>query len=184
MLLIVAIAVLAASPPLQAAPESLVRDVTALIGVRSANAPTFSPDGKRLAFVSNITGTPQVWTVSVDGGWPNLFEDPVSAVSCAPTGNWLAVQVAPGGGMNQQVWRMRFDGSEARRITPGGKETNELFGWDHTGLRLMVGSNLRDPSATDIYLLPPDASELGRPVLEGKGLNSAADLSHDGRRLQ
>ena len=133
-----------------------------------------------------MTGSPQVWTLSTAGGWPELvttFDDPVSSVEWSPAGDWLAVQVAPGGGMNQQVWRMRPDGSEAQRITPGGKETNQLVGWDHAGRALVVASNQREPSATDVYLLPPDATALGAPAYVGQGMNGADDVTRDARRL-
>ena len=45
-------------------------DFERFLNVRSASAPTFSPDGRRLAFISDITGVPQVWAVDTDGGWP------------------------------------------------------------------------------------------------------------------
>jgi Tol biopolymer transport system component len=72
--------------------------VGALIGIRTSNAPSLSPDGKRVAYLTNITGSPQVWTVSTQGGWPELvtsFDDPVTGVEWSPAGDWLAVQVAP-----------------------------------------------------------------------------------------
>jgi Tol biopolymer transport system component len=40
----------------------------AKIGV--AWSPPFSPDGKRLAFVTRLSGVPQPWTVPTEGGWP------------------------------------------------------------------------------------------------------------------
>lgn len=33
-------------------------------------APSLSPDGRRLSFVSSITGRPQLWVVDTEGGWP------------------------------------------------------------------------------------------------------------------
>jgi len=171
-----------AAPPTAA----LERDVRSLIGIRTSTGPSLSPDGKRVAFLSNVTGSPQVWTVATAGGWPELvttFDDPVTHVAWSPAGDWLAVSVAPGGGMNQQVWRMRPDGSEARRITRGGKETNSLVGWDHAGKTLLVTSNQREPSATDVYLLQPDAMALDTPAYVGQGMNGADDVTRNARRI-
>jgi len=181
---LLALLVLAAgtAPPTAA----LERDVRSLIGIRTSTGPSLSPDGKRVAFLSNVTGSPQVWTMSTAGGWPELvttFEDPVTQVAWSPAGDWLAVGVAPGGGMNQQVWRMRPDGSEAQRITRGGKETNYLVGWDHAGKTLVVASNQREPSATDVYLLQTEATALGTPAYVGQGMNSADDVTRDVRRV-
>jgi hypothetical protein len=53
---------------------------------------------RQVAYLTNITGSPQVWTVSTQGGWPELvtsFDDPVTGVEWSPAGDWLAVQVAP-----------------------------------------------------------------------------------------
>src|SRR5262249_26470588 len=40
------------------------------LNIRSANGPTFSPDGRFVAFLTNITGVSQVWQVPASGGWP------------------------------------------------------------------------------------------------------------------
>jgi Tol biopolymer transport system component len=40
------------------------------LNIRSASSPALSPNGERVAFLTNITGTPQVWIVDARGGWP------------------------------------------------------------------------------------------------------------------
>src|SRR5215204_1480048 len=66
-------------------------DLTAAVGrmakVGRASSPTFSPDGRRIAFVSDLIGVPQIWTVPVEGGWPTLVtadNDPVGGVAWSP----------------------------------------------------------------------------------------------------
>src|SRR4029079_12796224 len=112
-----------------ALPQDLERSVSAMVRIGFCANPNFSPAGKRIAFISNMTGTPQIFTVATAGGWPEqvtAHEDPLGGVSWSPEGSWLAFSLAPGGGMNQQVYLARPDGSGVKRLTDGGKETNNL----------------------------------------------------------
>jgi serine/threonine protein kinase len=49
-------------------------------------SPAWSPDGQRIAFVSDQNGTPRVWTISIDGGAPQPLEE----TNAANTNNYLA----------------------------------------------------------------------------------------------
>jgi len=45
--------------------------------------PSFSPDGKTLAVICDMSGLPQIWTVPVECGWPTLItasDDPVKSI--------------------------------------------------------------------------------------------------------
>ena len=101
----------AAGPDVQLAAE-----VGRMAKVGSCSSPAFSPDGLQIAFVSNLSGLPQVWTVAADGGWPQpvtALDDHVGQVRWSPDGSWLAFSLAPGGGMNTQVYVVRPDGKMA-----------------------------------------------------------------------
>src|SRR5215471_14429016 len=156
--------------------------VTRMAKIGRAVSPTFSPDGMRVAFVSDRSGTPQVWVAGSDGSNASQVTtgaDPVGRVIWSPTSDWLAFSLAPGGGMNAQVYVVRADGSGLRRLTDGGKETNNLGAWTHDGRRLTIGSNRASPSAIDAYLVDPATG--GRELISGnKGLQSVNDVSRDG----
>ncbi len=160
-------------------------EVVAMAKMAGAYAPSLSPDGKRVAFVSNQSGVPQVWTAPADGGAParvTTFEDPVARVVWSPDGAWLAVMVAPGGGMNTQIWLMHPDGSASRRVTAGGKDNNFLHRFSHDGKLLAYSSSARDPKTADAYLLDVASGQATRIAdMEGRGW--VADVSRDGARV-
>jgi Tol biopolymer transport system component len=100
----------------QASPEgkAVAAAVTRMARVGSAGSPSFSPDGKWVSFISNISGSPQVWIVPVEGGFPRMVtngDDPVVQAEWSPAGDWIAVAIAPGGGLNTQVYVVKPDGT-------------------------------------------------------------------------
>jgi len=157
--------------------------VARMAKVGSAGSPSFSHDGSRIAFVTNISGVPQVWTMPTAGGYPSLvtsFDDPVGFVTWSPDGQWLAFNVAPGGGFNEQIYIVRPDGTGLRRLTDGGKANNFLDGWSPDGRFIAFSSNRREPSATDSYLCEV-ATGQSRMVAQNRGIGSIDDVSRDGK---
>lgn len=181
-LLLVTIVAITASTFAADAPDSLTTTVTLMARIGRCTSPQFSPDGKTLAFRSDMSGVPQVWTVPVEGGWPRqitAFDDPVDSLQWSPTSDWLAISIAPGGGMNTQIYLAHSDGTGLKRFTPGGKENNWLQGWAHDGSALMMSSNLRDGASMDSYLM--DVGGKMKLAAQNPGIGTMDDLSHDGR---
>jgi Tol biopolymer transport system component len=163
--------------------DELTTSVTRMARIGRCGSPSFSPDGKTLAFVCDLSGVPQVWTVATEGGWPTLvttLEDPVNSVEWSPTSDWLAISVAPGGGMNTQIYLVHPDGTALKRYTPGGKDNNWLAAWTHDGSALMMSSNLRDGGAMDSYLLAVPEGKM-KMVAQNPGIGDLEDVSRDNR---
>ena len=157
--------------------------VAMMAKVGSCHTPSFSPDGTRLALISDLSGIPQIWTIPTAGGWPQRvtsLDDPVSSVQWSPDGEWLAFGLAPGGGMNQQIYVIRPDGTGLRRLTEGGKDNNWLGKWTHDAQALIVSSSRRSPEAMDAYMVAPSSGEF-RLVATNPGIGSLTDVSPDGR---
>jgi dipeptidyl aminopeptidase/acylaminoacyl peptidase len=158
--------------------------VERLARVGRAFAPTFSPDVKHVALITDLGGVPQVWIVPAAGGWPRLVttgNDPVSGVAWSPTSEWLALSVLPGGGLNAQIYVVRPDGTGLRRLTDGGKENNGLGDWTDDGRFLTMTSNRRRPETMDAYLLDPVSGRMDL-VAELNGVGGIQGVSRDGRR--
>jgi len=60
---------------------------------RQVGGSTWSPDGKTVAFVSNISGRNNIWLVPSEGGWPTqltVSDQREIGPTWSPTGKWIA----------------------------------------------------------------------------------------------
>ncbi|WP_375400741.1 S9 family peptidase [uncultured Amnibacterium sp.] len=184
-----AAAAIAAAVGLDTRADAAVRLGTALIDAWGSWGPTMTPDAKRVAFVSDRSGVPEVWLQDVVLGREApparripLSADPVVAVSWAADSRWLACVVATDGGVRTQVWVVRPDGSEARRIAGTADDHAELGPWTRSGHRVVV--TYPSPAAgkpSRSYLADPATGRLD-PLAEGE-LIHVRDISLEERFL-
>ena len=60
---------------------------------RQVGGSTWSPDGKTVAFVSNLSGRNNLWLVPSDGGWPTqltVSNERQTSPTWSPDGKWIA----------------------------------------------------------------------------------------------
>jgi dipeptidyl aminopeptidase/acylaminoacyl peptidase len=172
------------APALALAEDDPIRDkVSRLASIGFSTAPSFSPDGKSIAFLSNLSGVPHIFVVPTSGGWPYQItsgNDPVGAPLWAPKGDLIAFTRAPGGGLNTQIYVVSTDGTGERRLTAGGKTNNSLGAWSEDGKTLTMSSNERDPATFDAYTVDVKS---GKRTLVAKigGIGGLSETSRDGR---
>ena len=66
-----------------------------LFMTRQVGGATWSPDGKQIAFISNMSGRNNLWIVPADGGFPvqlTVSDQRQSAPAWSPDGKWIAYQ--------------------------------------------------------------------------------------------
>jgi dipeptidyl aminopeptidase/acylaminoacyl peptidase len=113
--------------------DSLEAQVSLMAAIGYVAHPSFSPDGQRVAYITAHEGVPQVWIADAQGNDRTPltpFSDQVTDAQwrprTGPDAEELAVLVAPGGGLNSQVYRASLNTSEPLMITEGGKVNNWL----------------------------------------------------------
>jgi dipeptidyl aminopeptidase/acylaminoacyl peptidase len=142
-----------------------------------AVGPQVSPDGQTVAFITALSGSPQLWLVPTDGGYPRqvtAHEDPVSGINWSPDGRTLAYAVSAGGGYSTQVHFVSPAGVHQRTVTAGGTENNFPGEFAADG-RYFFTSNRRDPASLDTWIAEPGGGE-SRLAVQLDGLGGIADL--------
>src|SRR5204862_140429 len=119
------------------------------LDARGATRVRIAPDESWLCYVTDVTGTPQLWRVSTAGGMPRrlTFEcDRVGAYRISPDGTHIAYATDSGGNEKWQLWLMDADGA----AVPGGLIVRSDRGRDFAGLAtLKLDGTFR-------WLLTPD----------------------------
>src|SRR5919107_2193481 len=117
--------------------------------VRGAWGASWSPDGRRLAFLTEITGVPQVWEVEAGGpSWPEqltFYEERVSGAEYSPTHDRLLFGMDAGGNERTQLYLL--ENGEATDLTRAPGAIHYPGGFSPDGDR--VAYTTTRPNGTD-----------------------------------
>ena len=155
------------------------------LNIRSATTPALSPSGDRVAFLANITGTPQVWMVGAQGGWPEqmtFYSDRVDFVRWSPDGTGIIFAKSKGGDENAQLFWLSPDGSEIKALTNDPAIRHNFGGWSPDSKKISYSSNKRNKDYFDVYVMDV-ATGREELVYQQDGSNNPVDWSFDNRYL-
>ena len=146
------------------------------------SAPTWSPDGSRIAFASDQKGQSDIWVMDSDGSnLVNLTNDEAEDHSPAwsPDGHWIAFASL----RDARYWElyvMRPDGSDVQRLTWWEDASDLSPSWSPDGTRLAFASK-RDGN-WEIYTMDRDGSNLVR-LTDDPADDTSPAWSPDGSRI-
>ncbi len=123
------------------------------------SAPTWSPDGRQMAFVGN-NGNEDIYVMNLDGsGLLRLTDDPAPDRSPVWSLDGQRIAFVSEREGNQEIYVMNADGSSLTRLTD--TPTSEWApDWSPDGMQIAFGSE-RDGNE-EIYVMNPDGSGLLR----------------------
>ena len=160
-------------------------DFARYLKIRGAWGASWSPDGDRLAFLTEITGVPQVWEVSSEAhgpSWPEqltFYEERVSSAEYSPIQNRLLFGMDSGG--NERTQLFLLEGGEVTDLTRAPDAIHYSGGFSPDGERVAYTATRRNGTDFDVF-----AQELdGEPetVWEVPGYHTVSDWAPDGSAL-
>ena len=124
------------------------------------DGPTWSPDGRRIAFDSRRDGNEEIYVIDADGSNPtrltsNSSDD--SDPAWSPVGGKIAFESHRDG--NDEIYVMDEDGSNQTRLTNFSSDTSDST-WSPDGRR--IAFSIRDHAQGEIYVMNADGSNVQR----------------------
>ena len=159
-------------------------DVRPYLSARKTASPTLAPDG-RLAFLSDVTGTTQVWTLEEPRRWPGqrtFYDERISFVSWSPDGERIAFGKDAGADEHDQLFVLDPSDGEIEQVTDRPDAIHAWGSWHPDGDEIAFAANRRDRAHFDVHVMDLDSGET-ELVTEGEGRISVEGWSPSGDRL-
>ena len=172
-----------ATAPPDLLPAGVRRAVTEIAAAPGAWCPALSPEGDRVAYVTDRSGLPRLEVAALgQDTLPAVLSGPaeeVVSVAWSPDGGWLAYLVSPGGSICAELHVVRPDGSD-HRIVAGEDPRATVFagGWTgpgHYACSIAAG----DGPDADVVLV--DVATGAHRTLARGGFLSVTSVSADER---
>jgi dipeptidyl aminopeptidase/acylaminoacyl peptidase len=164
-------------------PAAVRRAVTAIAAAPGAWCPALSPDGSRVAYVTDRSGLPRLEVATLDqASLPAVLSGPteeVVSVAWSPDGSWLAYLVSPGGSICAELHVVRPDGS-GHRVLAGEDPRATVFagGWTGPG---HYACSIAPGDGPDADIVLVDAVTGAQRTLARGGFLSVTSVSADER---
>ena len=123
---------------------------------RAIGATAWSPDGKTIAFISNISGRNNLWLVPADGGWPTqltVSDQRQTAPAWSPDGKWIAYMSDYDGDEQWDIFLVSPSSGQVVNLTNTREIAEESPTWSADGryLAYMVKPKTSSVFEIDVY---------------------------------
>ena len=153
---------------------------------RAIGSSAWSPDGKTIAFISNISGRNNLWLVPAEGGWPTqltVSDQRQTAPAWSPDGKWIAYMSDYDGDEQWDIFLVSPNTGQVVNLTNTREIAEESPTWSPDGryLAYMVKPKTSSIFEIDVYdTLMRETRHLTSGTAKDK-LNFSPIWSRDGK---
>jgi len=157
-----------------------------LYRTRQVGDTAWSPDGKTIVFVSNITGRNNLWVVAADGGWPTqltVSDQRQSNPAWSPDGRWIAYQSDYDGDEQWDIFLVSPKTGQVVNVTKTREIAEENPTWSPDGRYLAYTVKAKTSSSPEIDVFDAVLREVKHVTVgtPADKLNSNPIWSKDGK---
>jgi dipeptidyl aminopeptidase/acylaminoacyl peptidase len=123
---------------------------------RTIGGSTWSPDGKQIAFVSNISGRNNIWLVSSTGGWPSQLtssEQRQTSPAWSPDGNWIAYASDTDGNEQWDLFLVSPKSGEVLNLTTTKEISEESPVWSPDSKQIAYTAKPKSAASYEIDVM-------------------------------
>ncbi len=127
-----------------------------LYTTRNIGGSSWSPDGKQVAFVSNISGRNNVWIVPAEGGWPTqltISDQRQTSPAWSPDGKWIAYASDYDGNEQWDIFAVSPLTGEVVNLTTTKETSEESPVWSPDSKSLAYTVKTKGGSSYEIDLM-------------------------------
>jgi len=123
---------------------------------RQVGGPSWSPDGKTVAFISNLSGRNNLWLVPAEGGWPTqltVSNERQTSPTWSPDGKWIAYMSDYDGDEQWDIFLVSPKTGQVVNLTNTREIAEESPAWSSDGryLAYMVKPKTSSVFEIDVY---------------------------------
>lgn len=137
-------------------PDQVAYGLKRYLSIKSAFSPEFSPDGQRLAYLSDVTGVPQIWMTGLSGPRTpqqiTLEDERVGFLSFSPKSERIAFGIDRGGSERFQIHMLEGGGDSVVKLTEEPNVVHNWGDWSPDENSITFSSNSRSQEYFDIYV--------------------------------
>jgi dipeptidyl aminopeptidase/acylaminoacyl peptidase len=123
---------------------------------RSVGSASWSPDGKEIAFTTDISGRSNLWKVNATGGWPIQLaqsDERQYGETWSPDGKWIVFQQDTAGNELWDIFAIPSDGGEVINLSNTPEIREEGPRWSPDGKTIALNTKPKDGTVYDITLM-------------------------------